>query len=235
MPHGATGKKIKGDDVELIWKVKDVARLFTISDFTTVLIFMIALFKHVCVHMVSHVQLFVTLWTVAHQASLSMGFSRQEYRSGSLFSSLGDLPDPRIKPALSVSCIAGEFFTTWAIWEAIKHVQMDESHASNKVGSILVIDGSDGKESACNVGDMDSTPGLGRSPGEGNGSPLHFSCLENSTDRGYSPWHGKESDTTEWLRVSLSLFIVVILVLELCSSCFVELYSWKENHNNSFR
>ena len=98
-----------------------------------------------------------------------------------------------------------------------------------------MVDGSDNKESACGVGDMSSVPGLGRSPGKGNGNPLHFPCLENSMDRGYSPRHGKESDTTGRLRVSLSLFIIVILVLELCSSCFVELYSWKENCNNSYR
>ena len=39
---------------------------------------------------------------------------------------------------------------------------------------------SDGKESACNAGDLGSTPGLGSSPGEGHGNPLHYSCLENS-------------------------------------------------------
>ena len=44
--------------------------------------------------------------------------------------------------------------------------------------------GSDGKESTCNVGDLDSIPGSGRSPGEGNGYPLHYSCLENSMGRG---------------------------------------------------
>ena len=45
-------------------------------------------------------------------------------------------------------------------------------------------DGQDGQESACNVGDSDSIPGSGRSPGEGNGYPLQYSCLENSMDRG---------------------------------------------------
>ena len=45
-------------------------------------------------------------------------------------------------------------------------------------------DGSDGKESACNSGDQGLIPGLGRSPGEGNGNPLQYSCLENSMDRG---------------------------------------------------
>ena len=45
-------------------------------------------------------------------------------------------------------------------------------------------DGSDGKESACNVGDLGLIHGLGRSPGEGNGNPLQYSCLENPTDGG---------------------------------------------------
>ena len=44
--------------------------------------------------------------------------------------------------------------------------------------------GSDGKESTCNAGDLGSIPGLGRSPEEGNGYPLQYSCLENSMDRG---------------------------------------------------
>ena len=41
---------------------------------------------------------------------------------------------------------------------------------------------SDSKASACSAGDPDSIPGLGRSPGEGNGNPLQYSCLENSMD-----------------------------------------------------
>ena len=44
--------------------------------------------------------------------------------------------------------------------------------------------GSDGKESACNVGDLRLVSGLGRSPGDGNGYALQYSCLENSMDRG---------------------------------------------------
>ena len=44
--------------------------------------------------------------------------------------------------------------------------------------------GLDSKESACNAGDPDSIPGMGRSPGEGNGYPFQSSCLENSIDRG---------------------------------------------------
>ena len=44
--------------------------------------------------------------------------------------------------------------------------------------------GTDGKESAHNAGDPGSIPGSGRSPGEGNGNPLHYSCLDNSMDKG---------------------------------------------------
>ena len=54
------------------------------------------------------------------------------------------------------------------------------------------------KESACNVGDLDSIPGLGRSLGEGNGNPLQYACLENPYGQrslaGCSPWGLKESD-----------------------------------------
>jgi len=46
--------------------------------------------------------------------------------------------------------------------------------------------GSDGKASACNAGDPSLIPGSGRAPGEGNGNPLQYSCLENSRDRGAS-------------------------------------------------
>jgi len=44
-------------------------------------------------------------------------------------------------------------------------------------------DGSDSKESDYNAGDLGLTPGSGKCPGEGNGNPFHYSCLENSTDR----------------------------------------------------
>ena len=47
---------------------------------------------------------------------------------------------------------------------------------------VRFLDGSTGKESACNVGDLSLIPGLGRSPGEGNGNPLQYSGLENSID-----------------------------------------------------
>jgi len=49
---------------------------------------------------------------------------------------------------------------------------------------ILFPGSSDDKESACNAGDLGSIPGSERSPGEGNGNPLQYSCLENPMDRG---------------------------------------------------
>ena len=59
--------------------------------------------------------------------------------------------------------------------------------------------GSDGKEFACNAGDLSSIPGSGRSSGEGNGNPLQYSCLENPMDRG--AWrvivHGVTKSLTE--------------------------------------
>ena len=61
----------------------------------------------------SHVWLFATLWTVAHQAPLSVGFSRQEYWSGLPCPPPGDLPDPGIEPLTLTSCaLSGGFFTS---------------------------------------------------------------------------------------------------------------------------
>ena len=63
----------------------------------------------------SRVQLFATPWTAAHQAPLSVGFSRQECWSGLLFLPLGDAPNPGIEPISLVSpALAGRFFITFA-------------------------------------------------------------------------------------------------------------------------
>ena len=58
--------------------------------------------------------------------------------------------------------------------------------------------GSECKASACNVGDLGLIPGSGRSPGEGNGNPLQYSCLENHTDGGawWATVHGVEKSPT---------------------------------------
>ena len=67
----------------------------------------------------NRVWLFATLWTVAHQAPLSMGFSRQEYSSGVSCPSPGDLPDPGLQPtSVMAPALASKFFTTSTTWEA---------------------------------------------------------------------------------------------------------------------
>ena len=91
-----------------------VSRYFCISGIVIIIILCIGLVIHVCVRvraqLLSCVQLLVVPWTVAHQAPLSVGFSRQEYQSGLPFPSLGDLHDPGVKPASPA--LAGGFFTT---------------------------------------------------------------------------------------------------------------------------
>ena len=121
----------------------------------------------------SRVRLLATPWTAAYQTPLSTGFSRQEYWSG--------LPVVWLGPSKS-------------------HLQKQNSELSHGLsfadpGKILwrrirlptpvflgFPYGSASKESACNAGDLGLNPGLGRSPGEGKGCPLHCSGLENSMD-----------------------------------------------------
>ena len=78
--------------------------------------------------------------------------------------------------------------------------------------------GSDGKESVCNVGDLGSIPGMGRSPGERHGHPLQYSCLENfhgqRTLAGFSPWGCKDSDTTGWLSTAQQPPLIVTMKIK---------------------
>ena len=77
------------------------------------------LLQCVKVKSLSRVRLFVILWTVAHQAPPSMGFSRQEYWSGLPFPSPRGLPNPGMEPKSFTSpAVAGWFFTTSATWKA---------------------------------------------------------------------------------------------------------------------
>ena len=89
--------------------------------------------------------------------------------------------------------------------------------------------------SACNVGDLGSMPGLGRSPGEGNGNPLQNSCLENFHGLrslvGYRPWGHKESDTSEWLPFLsfLSFFLKSCFTFqEMFSFSLCSMGTWKQ-------
>ena len=78
-------------------------------------------------------------------------------------------------------------------------------------GLLGFLGGSDGKEAACNAGDLGSIPGLGRSPGGGHGNPHQYSCLENPHEQrslaGYRPQGCKESDTTERLSTVHSVHL----------------------------
>ena len=89
------------------------------------------LLLNLCVHTQSLclVQFFETPWTVAHQAPLSMGFSRQEYWSGLPCPPPGDLPDPGIEPSSLISpALAGGFFTTSTTWEAPDKLQLKKKN-----------------------------------------------------------------------------------------------------------
>ena len=70
---------------------------------------------------------------------------------------------------------------------------------------------SDGKESACNEGDLGLIPRSGRSPGGVHGNPLQYSCLENPHGQGslagYSPWAHKELDMTEQLNTAQCVYV----------------------------
>ena len=80
----------------------------------------------------SHVQLFATLWTVACQAPLSKGFSRQEYWSGLPCPPPGDLPDPGTEPKSPMSpVLAGGFFIASTTWEALIYICMTDTYKQN--------------------------------------------------------------------------------------------------------
>ena len=118
----------------------------------------------------SHVQLFATQWTVAYQAPLSVGFSRQEYWSGLPFPSPGDLPDPGIEPgspALQADVLPSEppgkpsSILGWVINNMVALTELNSY-------SIKYVPPSP----------VGSVPAWGRSPEEGNGNPVQYSCLE---------------------------------------------------------
>ena len=72
--------------------------------------------------------------------------------------------------------------TSWAIVQEVAKSRTQLSDFTYSLKGFLR--GSNGKESACDAGDPGSVPGLGRSPGGGNGNPLQYSCLDNPMDRG---------------------------------------------------
>ena len=87
---------------------------------------------------------------------------------------------------------------------------------------------SDTKESACHAEDPGSHPGSGRSPGEGNGNPLQYSCLENSMDR---PWSCRIGH--DWATNTLTFYIRV-LVLIWVSVTLNYIYNFRNIHTYTF-
>ena len=109
-----------------------------------------------------------------------------------------------------ISCIAGRFFTIWATREAYA-ISLTSFNKWGLPGS------SAGKESACNVGDMGLIPGLGRSPGEGNGNTPVFLPGEFHGRRSlvsYSPRGCKGLDTTEQLTLNSNNKQVLVLIVK---------------------
>ena len=156
-----------------------------------------------------------------------MGFSRQEYWNGLPFPSPGDLPDPGIKPrspALQADALTSEPpgkplslpYANWASQEGcLFHLRfsfqssdfllfhfcglfLSLSFSHHRFRLLFPIQGFPGdsisKESAC----LGSISGLGRSPGEGNGNPFQYSCLENPMDGGawWATVHGVANSRT---------------------------------------
>ena len=100
----------------------------------------------------------------------------------------------------------------------------------------MVPGGLDVIASAYNVGDVGSIPGSGRSPGEGNGSPLQYACLENPMDGEacQATVHGvTELDTTEQLQFHFHFMITRTLCVMACETCISALTIKKEN--NAFK
>ena len=94
-----------------------------------------------CVCMLVHfsrVQLFVILWTIAHQSSLSMGFSRHEYWSGLPCPPSGDLPNPGMKPAsLTSPALTGRFFTISTSLEAPQYIYASPKRQHSDLATVL--------------------------------------------------------------------------------------------------
>ena len=169
-------------------------------------------FLYLCIHILyacilsrfNCVRLCETLWTIAHQAPLSMGFPRQEYWSGLQCPAPEDLPNPGIEPvSLMSSALAGRFFTTSAMQEA--HTFYIKCIYTYKY--VYAYIGAEKVQTVKNLSSVQKTwvqSELGRCPGEGNGNPLQYSCLENSMDRG--AWQATAHGVPKsWTRLSKRL------------------------------
>ena len=93
---------------------------------------------------------------------------------------------------------------------------------------------SDGKESACNAGDLGSIPGAGRSPGERNGNPLQYSCLENSMDREawWATVHGVAKSQTRLKQLSSNTSSLHLCLMNNYAYLILNVYTDGEGNGN---
>ena len=153
----------------------------------------------------SHVQLFVTLWAIVHQAPQSMGFSRQEYWSRLPFPSPGDLPNSGIKPRSPA--YAGRCFNLWATkgTNTIREVPTSRNNhlpkASLPTAITLGLWGwLSSKEFTCKCRRCRFDPWVGKVPWRRKWQPtpifLSGKCHVQKIPLAYSPWGCKGPDTT---------------------------------------
>ena len=131
---------------------------------------------------------------------------------------------PSLNPRLEVSLLAGRWLLLplllltpmWLVYcglsllpDPTQHAQLlslETNSCSTQAFIYCSLPGSsNGKESACNMGGLGLIPGWGRSPGEGHGNPLQYSCLENPMDRGayrHRQWATVYGVSKSWTRLS---------------------------------
>ena len=155
----------------------------------------------VCVcsaQLLSHAQLFVTPWTVARQAPLSMGVFRQTYWNGMPFPPPRNLPNPESNLRLLQFLHCRQILYHWATWkDLIRYIHSTDTtvciinliplilkYYHDKWASQVVLMVKNPPANAGDIRDMGSILGSGRSPGGRHGNPLQYSYLENPRDRG---------------------------------------------------
>ena len=106
----------------------------------------------------------------------------------------GKFGQKMVLKALHIFCILFHLNSTYRIKEFYTKAIIMGIHKALMVFS----GGSDSKESTCNAGDLDSIPGLGRSPGGGHGNPLQYSCLKNPHGQRSLAGHGPRGCKESW-------------------------------------
>ena len=152
-----------------------------------------------------HVQLFATLWTCSLPGSSVHGIFQARVLEWIAILKSRDITLPTkfhlvkamVFPVVMYRCDSWDYKESWApknwcFWTVVLEKTLESPLDCKEIQPVhpkgdqswIFPGGSDGKASVYNAGDPGSIPGSGRSPGEGNGNPLQYSCLENPMDRG---------------------------------------------------